>query len=93
MALYDLHVMRGCWAGCGFLMDGADLADFIQKGQRPVIPDSCPLEYAQLIMRCWDQDPDSRYCNRLAKIAYNYELICNAQIWRLSFASEIALIC
>lgn len=30
------------------------------KGVRPVIPDDCPADYKQLVVKCWDQDPNNR---------------------------------
>lgn len=32
----------------------------IDRGQRPEIPDNCPLPYKQLIQRCWCRDPKLR---------------------------------
>jgi len=52
--LLELLTQKDPW---GFLKHQWDLADFILKGSRPHIPDTCPIEYANIITRCWDQDP------------------------------------
>ncbi len=30
------------------------------EGERPQIPDSCPQEYADIIQKCWAEDPADR---------------------------------
>ncbi len=37
-----------------------DIAQFIVDGNREKIPKDCPSDFAQLIERCWSQDPEQR---------------------------------
>eukprot|EP00118_Oscarella_pearsei_P020221 m.218589 g.218589 ORF g.218589 m.218589 type:complete len:72 (+) comp39900_c1_seq9:4634-4849(+) len=37
-----------------------DLMDDIVAGQRPVIPQYCPLKYSQLMQACWDAGSNAR---------------------------------
>jgi len=30
------------------------------EGLRPVVPENCPYDYAQLMCECWDVDPTAR---------------------------------
>ena len=37
-----------------------DLAVKIVSGHRPEIPENCDSKFAELIRRCWDNDPQAR---------------------------------
>ncbi len=39
------------------LLDG-DVQQKIYEGKRPEIADHCPKEWKQLMMECWDEDPN-----------------------------------
>ena len=36
------------------------LKETITNGQRPLIPEDCPIEFANIIIQCWDNDPKKR---------------------------------
>ena len=36
------------------------IATAVERGERPPIPDHCPLDYASLMQACWHEDPLER---------------------------------
>lgn len=36
------------------------VSDAVLSGQRPKIPSTCPIQYAQLIRDCWSHSPNER---------------------------------
>ena len=41
-------------------IEGFAIAALIQQGQRPEIPNDCPLDLKNLIKSCWSQEPKQR---------------------------------
>ncbi|KAH3759485.1 Serine/threonine-protein kinase [Pelomyxa schiedti] len=56
MALWEMWCREEPWAD----IPSWDVPGKVLTGQRPDIPSDCPRNYAKLIKKCWNQEPEGR---------------------------------
>jgi len=59
ISMYELWTEKTPYTNCGFTKPW-DIAHFVVEGKRMPVPSDMPAAYADIMCRCWQQDPKSR---------------------------------